>query len=825
MLKHEPMRWFMLRRIIFGCVFLASCTEGGCDDGHQGGGSEGGGGTDLFNVVVTQKAAAGIAGGSSSNALSLGRDEDESASGAIMTCAQQKEGQGAAVEGLCVTPVDVKGWAQQINLVEYFWLADEDMVADNMGGGCGPARLLQFEVFSGESNGLGRSGMVLDLSDPEAKGGESNLEDECYADRLWHGFALDFSYLDVKFPMQDKVWTARFIFEANSLANESVFNEPACIGPFEQDGASWDWNSYNYLPESVQVHRADLLLCRKATESEDCAATDFEWLDLETDTFVSSRPSNPLQIDPFSDLTSATKAQNDDGSYNDIWCNHECDFVGGEPYCGFESSHFVMSFLLPEEEFFKLSAELITDQDSRHPGSLEDLVSEEEHEGEEPEDAGGGSENNPPSEETGSPPIKWYTYENSTGQVSEGYAMDINLQIDLQNFLFIPGATPEEGGGLSIEQLESLSDADIISLLTIRKSLYGGDPLNIYGAGESDHELQGAGIEISFEECEYSGEEICDGVDNDCDWGIDEGNVCCVAAAEVCDGVDNDCDGSIDEGLNCPVYDSQVSCGDQHSCYLDESSGAITCWGLHISGQTSTSALTGKYIQIDSGGDFNCALSETYEITCWGDDDNGQVSDAPAGAFMQVDVGWSHACATDFAGEVKCWGANGSTQSAPITAVPTGEKYVMVSAGSTHTCALTDAGRAVCWGDNSYSQTLDTPDDTGIKWLAAGGNHTCAIKSDDTLICWGDNSDDKVEGKPGGTVEFLASGDYNSCAIDSTTHETTCWGLNTWDLLSTVPTAAFEHLCVGAMHACGLSATGDIECWGGENWGQISGAP
>ncbi len=56
------------------------------------------------------------------------------------------------------------------------------------------------------------------------------------------------------------------------------------------------------------------------------------------------------------------------------------------------------------------------------------------------------------------------------------------------------------------------------------------------------------------------------------------------------------------------------------------------------------------------GGAHTCALNESAELVCWGNNEFGQ-ADAPKGHFRSVTSGGAHTCAVQDSGGVVCWGA------------------------------------------------------------------------------------------------------------------------------------------------------------------------
>ena len=271
-------------------------------------------------------------------------------------------------------------------------------------------------------------------------------------------------------------------------------------------------------------------------------------------------------------------------------------------------------------------------------------------------------------------------------------------------------------------------------------------------------------------------------------------------------------------------------------------------------------------------------------------------------AQRRISAGGLHTCAVLDTGEVQCWGQNANGQLGVSTTASTTVPIKVigittalgVSGGSTHTCALihnsgsspvtATSGPVRCWGNNGSGQlgndSTSPPDDpalapvnvvelTDATAISAGGFHTCALRADGTVQCWGNDGSGQVgDGGALGTsyspvtvtvdtdsdpaVETLAplagataiaSGEYHSCALIGATGAVKCWGHNGFGQLGNGTTATATSavtvsaipdddphahpphkalaISAGQSHTCAVLDDNTARCWGHNFYGQL----
>ena len=342
---------------------------------------------------------------------------------------------------------------------------------------------------------------------------------------------------------------------------------------------------------------------------------------------------------------------------------------------------------------------------------------------------------------------------------------------------------------------------------------------------------------------------------------------------------------------NASMQASALAVGWDHTCAL-AGNGGVQCWGLNSHGQlgdgsmterlapTGVRGLTAGGKAISAGDSYTCALMMNGGVKCWGFNINGQLGDGTtvnqlvpvevvglSSGVSNIAAGWRHACALMDSGNVKCWGNNSHgqlgdgipiNQLVPADVVGLGGTVRAITTGERHTCALMVGGGVKCWGDNGDGQLGDsttatqfTPVDvsglgSGVSAIAAGGTHTCALMVGGGVKCWGNNGEGQlgdgtttnhltpvdVSGLAGGVSAIVAGGGY-TCALMNT-GGVKCWGYNssgqlgdgtTADRLTPVDvsglTSDVSAIVAGERHICALMINGGVKCWGSNSHNQL----
>ncbi|MCK5072895.1 MAG: PKD domain-containing protein [Bacteriovoracaceae bacterium] len=314
--------------------------------------------------------------------------------------------------------------------------------------------------------------------------------------------------------------------------------------------------------------------------------------------------------------------------------------------------------------------------------------------------------------------------------------------------------------------------------------------------------------------------------------------------------------------------------------------GKLSCWGkamalmseyTHTQTQVEnehpsaypTLDLGEKVIQVSHGDGHICALLESENIKCWGNNYDYQLG---------YDKVW--------------WESTGKNLLLKdLGYVSIGEPVKKVIAGNGVTCVILESGNLKCWGRNYYgelgyadfygvsipgspSQTPYIGDDENIsdlpyidiggkvKDISIGANHMCAILETDDLICWGRNINGECgKGEYGydinnvigdnetpaslGPIDFegvkvknVSAGYHKTCAVFEN-KQAKCWGTNSMGELGYGNTdiapfpSMVDYLDFGedvknissgyrsSSCSCALLESNNIKCWGYARGGQL----
>ena len=318
----------------------------------------------------------------------------------------------------------------------------------------------------------------------------------------------------------------------------------------------------------------------------------------------------------------------------------------------------------------------------------------------------------------------------------------------------------------------------------------------------------------------------------------------------------------------------QLAAGDFHTCGL-RSDGAVFCWGFNDTGALGVPAdespaapvrvtLPDDATSVVARGRATCALLES-DAWCWGSLPGGSSAPVQVGngiAWQSVTPAHKYAraylCGVSLDGAAYCWGAggphlglgpDGGYRSEPVLLAH--DDWTMIAAnqassdnglGDDITCGATAAGAGYCWGFVPEIGTFDAPEQVWpeLTWksLQPGfrvpllQGFVCGIADSaqvhsDRVYCWGEMGVVNMGAAPqsmGFDAQHLSVGGTHACSIARPW--LTCWGdnfhgqLGTGDREPSVQGQRIEEsrdwidVATGIEHTCGLTADGDVYCWG-----------
>ena len=225
-----------------------------------------------------------------------------------------------------------------------------------------------------------------------------------------------------------------------------------------------------------------------------------------------------------------------------------------------------------------------------------------------------------------------------------------------------------------------------------------------------------------------------------------------------------------------------VKCwGDANKGQLGNGNTADSNWPVYVIEAEGSSNTLDSIVQIDAGEFHTCVLTTKGGVKCWGNGEKGELGSTtkkdknpapvvimgadsqPLTGVVQLAAGLSFNCAVTISGGVKCWGlgeqgqlGNGSYEDkdVPVDVVDADNKpltgIVQITAGEDHACALTNTANVKCWGHGNMLGRGTNQDNknvpvevqalSGIAHLTGGDSHACAVSNIGNVKCWGEGA-------------------------------------------------------------------------------------
>ncbi len=217
-------------------------------------------------------------------------------------------------------------------------------------------------------------------------------------------------------------------------------------------------------------------------------------------------------------------------------------------------------------------------------------------------------------------------------------------------------------------------------------------------------------------------------------------------------------------------------------------------------------ANTNGFVKFSMSSHQNCAIRADGSAACsiYGPYDRfGVPSNFPD--LIDIAAGSAHTCGLQRSGQISCWGDNELGQ----LNAPTGDqRFVSITASkySFHSCGFTDDQQLVCWGLDTNGQSTPPNDGYGFIGVTLFYQSTCGVRTDGNVECWGDGLFNGAQVYEGSFAKLVNRRIEGGCGLLSS-GEFLCLEQTRQYL----PGQYSDVLSTGT-HFCGLRTDGTLRC-------------